>query len=215
MSAKKVASLEKQMANLRVAVANKNAAATPSSSKSTKGGKKKKRAAINPGGGAIASFTISHTELLVTSVSTNDSGVGKGNVELQPKSFTVANKFAALMERYKFNKLVIEYRPLVGSTVGGAVSFGIDWNATLVDKDRAQISGLSPNVSCAVAATTKLNLPVSQLQARKWLVLTGTSDSVDTKVGRLLFAVTGDKNKSMGEFWVHYIVEMQGLNIAA
>lgn len=132
-----------------------------------------------------------------------------------PKSFAFLATLFNSFERIKYVKLHISYRPAVGTTQGGMVSYAIDWTSSQKDKDRKALSSFTPN--CAHAAwqdtsSKPLVLPPSRLQSRVWYLNNDGADLVDRAPGRLLYAVDASSSVELvvGELWVDYEVVLSG-----
>lgn len=133
-----------------------------------------------------------------------------GQFDIGPSSFTFLKNLFGSFERYRWHRLHIYYKPAVGTTAKGLVSYGADYTIKKVSQTRVQISSLTPNASHAVWAdsTAKpLVIPSNMLQSRSWYTAEG--DGVDKFTARLCWAVNADPGL-IGELWVSYDVEMSG-----
>lgn len=109
------------------------------------------------------------------------------------------------------------YKPAVGTTYGGLVALGMDWDFQGVDVERSKISAFTPSQTMAAWADTEsraMVLPSDKLMSRNWY--TPRSDAwQDRGPGKLHWAVEGTAEtggKTLGEIWVDYTVVMEGTN---
>lgn len=165
---------------------------------------------------------LARTELLYTVAS---SPIGSA-IFLAPDNLPWLKNLAKAFERYKFHKLVIEYRPLVGTTQGGSIALGIDWASASttadmdVDSDLYVLVGAAPTKAKVMACTPsidmpswqsgKLVVPASRLMSRAWYEL-GTIPT-DTSVYDFGpgFLAQISSLASSGEIWLHYDITMTG-----
>lgn len=164
-------------------------------------------------------ITISRKELF-KSIRTDATGKDANYSDLVPSNFNVLKKLSHSFERIRWLKCHVYYKPAVGTTKGGLVTVGIDWDFSapeIVKIDRKLATGYTPSATCAIwddMEPTKMVLPPGKLMSRQWYHLssTGTSDRYDEAPGRLVYAVeSGDaKDMTVGEIWVEYTVVMSG-----
>lgn len=168
---------------------------------------KKKRPASAPGEGDIR---IKRNEL-VREIKTSAAGEYKDQFDLNPTSFTFLKNLYGSFERYRWHKIHVYYKPAVGTTTDGLVSYGFDYTLSKTGLSRPQISALTPNTSHAVwADSTARPLVVSNamLMSRAWYVDGG--DSVDKSTARCCIAANSSPSKVLGEIWVSYDIQMSG-----
>lgn len=104
------------------------------------------------------------------------------------------------------------WKPAVGTTVGGLITYGIDWDSDSPKTDRVAISAYTPNATHAVWADNSsrpLIIPPQRLMSRLWYTFDSTAKQ-DAQPGIVVWAVEGDKSKLMGEFWMRYKVKFSG-----
>lgn len=137
-----------------------------------------------------------------------------GQFALGPPSFAFLKNLYGSFERYRWHSLSVYYKPAVGTTTNGLVSYGIDYTASKTDQTRVQISTFTPNASHAVWADStnkQLVVPKNMLMSREWYVDGG--DTVDKVTGNICYAATTTAPSAktvLGELWVKYDVELAG-----
>lgn len=179
--------------------------------------KRKNKAAGNrltqsdPGG-----MTIARRELLMeVAIAANKDAVYK-MADLRPDNFHFLKGIAKSFERFRFTKLNIYWKPAVGTTYGGMVAIGIDWDfSDNTAQTRADITSYTPSQSFSCWSDTErtpLVLPPSRLQSRNWYATSATT--FDGGVGRLKIAANGETSpntsKTVGELWIDYRVQFSG-----
>lgn len=188
---------------------NKPAQACPQPAKQGKG--KKRRNKKGSSGTPEGVMHFSRHEL-VTTLSTGSDGKVHVSLALHPSAFPFLKGLGNLFERIQWKQIKVYYKPAVGTTVGGLVSYGISWDSTAKD-DRSKIASLTPNTSCAVwadQASKPMTLPSNRLQSRNWYVL-DAGEAGDKQPGTLEVAVESEKKSStVGEIWIQYAVTLMG-----
>nr|QXN75441.1 MAG: hypothetical protein [Grapevine-associated sobemo-like virus 1] len=185
--------------------------------------KRQSRGMAGPSG--EGSMTLSRREL-VASVKAGDpnrnGGDGMGHIDLLPNSFSFLRGIAGNFDRVKWMRISIYFKPAVGSTIGGLVTVGVDWDFAGNNLTRQNVSALTPCFTIQVSHDGEgrpLNLPANKLQSRAWYTpyAERTVPLVDKGPGRVHWAVTSSQPKDtvLGELWVHYSVTMQGTNPSA
>lgn len=136
-------------------------------------------------------------------------------IDMIPSNLSLLSKFT-MFDRVKWNKFHLFYKPGVGSTFNGFVSYGVLWAFNETSATRSQISALTPNRSHALwfdGETTPLVCPVSKLQTRPWYTPTDANDAVERAPGRILITTSCPDAKAtavVGELWVDYSVTLTG-----
>lgn len=132
-------------------------------------------------------------------------------VDLEASKFKFLASLYNSFERIKFHRLAIVYKSAVGTTVGGMITYAIDWTCSSDPKDRATLSSYTPNMSHPVWESPKagIQLPAARLQSRAWYVNNSAADIVDRCPARLLYAAEAAP-QVVGEIWVEYDVTMSG-----
>lgn len=160
-----------------------------------------------------AAITISRSEVLETMVAvTQDMTYSSA---LSPHDLPWLSKLAAVFQCWQVIRAEIEWRPAVGTTVPGMVTWGFDWMSKKAPSSttRNSILALTPVVDSPVWKPARMVLPVSRLQTRKWYSVCRLDkgkypdDSLDFYPGYVLSAI--HKNGG-GELWLHYTVKLFG-----
>lgn len=135
--------------------------------------------------------------------------------------FPFLQNLARVYTRLKWERMVFEWRPAVGTTTNGILTYGVrlmDDNTT-PPTSRIQISALSPVNDHPVWQTSFMPVPSELLQSRKWYAIqragTGVTnpDLVDLGPGSLQYGFTVDtsaNDRMYGEFWISYTVTLDG-----
>lgn len=169
---------------------------------------------------AQGEVVVSRSELLTT------PGTDVAGVVLHPANFPWLKKLALVFERYRFQNLRLEYRPLVGANTDGYAAFGVDWGTSsmsvslvgsqwhisrehLKSADKTNVLALTPSVDTPVwQRVPSLVVPQKMLQARLWYdTLTPASPISDYAPGYVQSIATA---ASKGEIWVHYTAHFAG-----
>lgn len=183
--------------------------------------KKKSKPRRKKNGGGVSDDGVIHLrrcELLKTITLSANSGDATGEVDLFPSSFSFLKGLYKSFDRLRWNSLEFYYKPAVGTTYGGLVSMGIDWDFVGTGVySRQQISALTPTSTCAAWADTQntpMRLPANRIQSRMWYT-PQSGENVDKGPGSLAWAASGTtetKATTLGEIWVRYSVTMSGTN---
>lgn len=163
---------------------------------------------------------ITKAELIQTVKLDANKTLYKSHIDIVPDSFPFLKNFFSSFDRIKFQSLKFYWKPFVGTTYGGALGMGVDWDWALSDADRSKISSLSPNVSQALWEDGErrypLILPKNRLQSRAWY-MPRASEWQDRGPGKVLIAADGSSSSSavtLGDVWVKYTVVLSGTNPA-
>nr|QED21512.1 hypothetical protein 3 [Mortimer virus] len=178
-----------------------------------KGGKRKNKgkATISNNAGTI---TLNRKERIMAVEVGNKTG--NGMFDIKPSNFTFLKQFS-MFDRVKWNKLVLTYRPGVGTTFNGMISYGVLWDFSKSAASRDQISALTPNTTHALwydGTACPMVLPRQKLQSRPWFTPVD-SDAVEQAPGRIFWAadtpdVVAPNKMVVGEFWAEYSVTLTG-----
>lgn len=201
--------------------------ATPTQSNLSVGqtrGRRRNRRGRARGGGNINVNTgdviITKAELITTVKLPANSASVKGHIDIIPDSFPFLKNFFSSFDRVQYQSIRFYWKPLVGTTYGGALAMGVDWDWALSDADRTKISALSPSTSMALWEDGEkkypLILPKNRLQSRSWY-LPRADQWQDKGPGKVIYSVDGTSTKSeytVGDLWVKYTVVLSGTNPA-
>lgn len=178
------------------------------------GGKRRRNRRVKVANSA-GTITFSRVEKLddVTVVASRSSA--SGTIDIVPASFVFLKKFS-MFDKVRWNKLKLFYKPGVGATFNGFVSYGVLWDFSSDSANRAEISALTPNVSHAVwydGQAAPLNLPQNRLQSRPWFTPDDKKDLLEIGPGRIFWCAeigTQSAAITVGEIWAEYSITMTG-----
>lgn len=162
-------------------------------------------------------ISVSRKELLGTMKLERGKSDASGHWDLVPDSFSYLKGLFKSFDRVKWVAMKFHYKPAVGTTYGGLISLGMDWDYNQTDLSRDKISGFTPNQSFSAWTDTERNpmvLPASKLMSRDWY-LPRASEYNDKGPGKLHWAASGDAPtdvKVLGELWVQYTAVLHGTN---
>lgn len=162
---------------------------------------------------SLATVTLARSELLKV-IKTTSVKTGASVIKIIPSNFNLLNNIAGSFENVVFNKMHFYWKPAVGTTTNGMVSYGIDYAFKATEsKDRLWCSGLTPNFSHAIWCDTSgrpLVVPTKSLKTRlKYIIDAEKSD--DATFGQLLIAWdAGVENTTLGEIWCDYNITLSG-----
>lgn len=183
--------------------------------------KRKRRAGNKPAmGGGDGVIHLSRDELVTTIKVTKNTTSSTGHFDLVPSSFSFLKGIAKSFDRLVWNKIHIFYKPAVGSTFGGLVTYGVDWDfVTTNDIGRERISSLTPSATLAAWSdnqTKPLVLQPAKIQSRRFFSPNATTEDNSNKgPGKIHWATSVSAQAAdtiVGELWVSYSVTMQGTN---
>lgn len=161
-------------------------------------------------------MVLHRTELIRTiSLKANTSQIAD-YIDMIPANFQFLKPLSKAFERVRWTKLHVFWKPAVGTTYGGLVSYGFDWDLTGdTNVDRAKMSAYTPNASHAVwmdSQSRPMVIPPQKLMSRQWYT-PDAGDTVDKAPGRLMVAAQGTKEASdtvLGELWATYSITFAG-----
>nr|QED21517.1 hypothetical protein 3 [Stapleton virus] len=175
-------------------------------------GRKRKRARATVSNN-VGTVTLNRKEM-VLSVSVGNK-TGNGTFDIKPSSFSFLKQFS-MFDKIKWNKMHISYRPGVGTTFNGMISYGVLWDHNKTSATRDQISALTPNNTHALwydGQACPMVLPKGKLQSRPWFT-PNDSDLAEQGPGRFFYSATAPDvsgvGQVVGEFWADYSVTMTG-----
>lgn len=163
----------------------------------------------------LGQITLNRMEL-IRSVKVESSKETADYIDLVPSNLVFLKQFS-MFDRIKWNRASVVYKPAVGATFGGMVSYGVLWGFDKSPKTRGEIAALTPNQSHALwydGGSTPMVLPTAKLQTRPWFT-PDDADSVEKGPGRLCYvSSTSETGKTagteVGELWLDYSVTMTG-----
>lgn len=165
---------------------------------------------------AEGELTITKSEL-VKNVITSADGSARGLFGIVPDEFPYLKSLFGAFERVKWHSFACFYKPAVGTTVGGLITYGIDWDREGTNvRDRTQVSAYTPTTTTSIWCDNSARPLVAQqakLAGRLWYT-PRTGDSVDKGPGDLVYACNGPASSTVGELWVTYRVTMAGTRSA-
>lgn len=173
------------------------------------------------GGGPLTgdgTIRMKRTELVTSiSVSTGQTSAS-GVTPIKPSSFMFLKNIANSFDRSRWNSMKFFYKPAVGTTFGGLVSIGVNWDYVTAATTREKVVSLTPSATTAAWQDSEKNpmvLPSNRLQSRLWYQHNVSDADIETGPGRLHWAATCTKTGAdtvLGEIWVTYDIVMQGTN---
>lgn len=163
-------------------------------------------------------ISITRCELLRTVSTTVNKTESVFAVPLYPSADQMGFLFrlASCYCRLRWVSMKIEWRPSVGTTTNGIITYGVRFaeaDLTTAPKSRLDVASLFP-VNDHPVWQTAAPLVLSQelLMSRKWYSLL-TTDGVDLAPGGLQVGLSHDSTaaaQSRGEFWVTYTCVLDG-----
>lgn len=170
-------------------------------------------------GNSSAAFNVTEGELrlskseLYATVTTDAKGAASGSKHLHPDHISLLGSLATRFERLRWLGAKISWRPAVGTTQGGLITYGIDWDLTKGATTREKIAVYSPSATNAIWADTSsrpMVLAAHKLQTRPWYTPYAGDNNLDKEPGLLVYAASGPSNTVLGEFWIEYQVILSG-----
>jgi hypothetical protein len=133
----------------------------------------------------------------------------------EPKLPFLAN-LARVYTRYRWESLTFSWRPGVGTTTDGSVTYGVklmDADVAKNPSSRIEVSALYPVNDHPIWQGSNLPVAKSLLQSRLWYATYGSIDPVEQGPGTLQVGIAHDAltaDKYVGEFWITYTVTFDG-----
>lgn len=164
-------------------------------------------------------IVLQRDELLLQVVTTANKNESVFSKPLTPSSGLMPFLFqiSSCYQRIRWLKCHVTWRPGVGTSTNGIITYGFQFNDGAAPSSRADVTNLTPVNDHAVwqsGSSTPLVVPSDMLMSRKWYVLNSTSaDAYDKALGSFCCGVSHDSKattSTLGEFWVSYSVEMEG-----
>lgn len=159
----------------------------------------------------VASCTIARKEPLCL-VTTDGEGKAKMQVLLDPQDKSFFSGYlkaqSALWEQLRWKRLRFCWEPAVGTTQGGQLYAGFDWDSTGIvvqDLDMTKCTATSEHMTTALWKEASFAVPTS-FQHQKWLQHHVSAQDL----GSLIIYVMGPKNLTVGTISIDYSVEFAG-----
>lgn len=175
----------------------------------------KKRRSRRGGSGSMSNqssgtFRVSRREFLsdlkVDANKTDASFVSS----LDVRSFPWLKKIAGAFEQVIWHKAKIIYRPAVGTTTDGLVTYGVDWSFSKPSGiTKTFVQSLTPFMDHAVwQSPGDLVLPAARLQSRKSYVM--DKNEIPGFLVAWLSVTSNAASKTYGELYIEYDVTLMG-----
>lgn len=136
--------------------------------------------------------------------------------EIKPETFPWLGNVAKSFEKVKWHQMKVYWKPAVGTTVGGLVTFGIRWEYDKKSETRPAVAAQTPSKTGAVWEDGERNpmvVPANRLMTRTWYII--GAGKADGGPGQLEVGVTGPEAQVLGEVWVEYTVTLAGTRASA
>lgn len=171
--------------------------------------RKKNRGPAAESSGSVGCVRLRNAEIFLEVKSGDDGGIAT-SVKINPDSnlgYGHLRKLAEIYDQIKWHSLKFEWVPAVGTTEGGIVVVGLDWDSKIASSDLtiAKVSGLAPNFTTALYKTSALTANVARFSFVNWFQM-----HAGTTVATLCVAGTGPAKKTVGYIRAHYDVSLQG-----
>lgn len=177
--------------------------------------RKKKRAMATPAEsiGSIGCVRLRNAEIFLEVKSGSDGKINTSQA-VNPNSssgYGHLRKLAEIYDQIKWHSLSFEWVPAVGTTEGGLVVAGLDWDAKIdaANLTIAQVSGLSPNFTTPLYQRSTMVANVARFSYVNWFQLHNS-----VVLATICVAGNGPKDKTVGYIRVHYDVSLQGPRLA-
>lgn len=228
---KQIADLARQVAAMQTGSRNQSRGRSKSRgglrvryrSQSRKGPKQQRaKTPVAPKTTPSMSFNAGHARIakreLLVSLKTGDSENATLALVLNPTSVSseagYVKTMASIFDEMKWNKLSLHWIPAVGNTVGGLISFGIDWDSKTVDAaavKQGTVTALTPSISGKLNQERTMSVPAKKYQRQTWLSHHSTTS--EGVLGSLVAYASGPKNTTLGMFEISYDIEFQGTRL--
>lgn len=143
-------------------------------------------------------------------VVTDATGVFRGSVPISPTESKAAfgrlKALGELFDQMSWVKCVLKWHPSVGTTVGGDVCVGVDWDSKAPDTiDDSHVLACTPNFVTAVFKEHSMHVNLMKYQDKRWIRLHNGKP-----VATVLLSVSGPKSQRMGFITMEYTVRFMG-----
>lgn len=178
-------------------------------------GKKARNRRRKPRGGvAEGTVRMRRSELVALVNSEAGKTSGGGYFDVYPDSFSFLKTLITSFEQVVWHRVAFYWRPAVGTTVGGLITYGYDYAFRAASSDRTKVAVLTPSMTHALykdTSSTPLALAANKLQTRKFYTVVENADVVDKGPARFAYAFSGPGTATpLGEFWCEYDVTLSG-----
>lgn len=119
-------------------------------------------------------------------------------------------KISSSFDQIIWHQARVYYKPAVGTTFGGSLVIGVDWNPAATATTRATVQACSPVMEAAAWQPMQMVLPPARLQSRKFYFLTATA-AQDAAPAALLYNLkcsTVKEQTFLGDLWLEYRVSL-------
>lgn len=165
----------------------------------------------------LRTLTLSHKEFVRDIYAPQDAtnqifSINPGIKTSFPWLANIANNF----ETYRFTKLWFEYIPNVGTSTDGAITIAPDYDAADNNSDasKSTLFSFEDTLRSPLWATARMVCSPKNLQKQKNYFIRNSSlrTNLDIKMYdplSLIVLVTGAKDVTVGELWVHYTIVLE------
>lgn len=116
---------------------------------------------------------------------------------------------AKIYERMQWHSVQIHYVSSVGTTVGGSVAIGIDWDADKANLTLANVAAMTPSRQFPAHSAATLTIPAAALSSQRWYSTENDTEAPHPRV--CIYAAGGDlANKGFGYLRISYSVSFAG-----
>lgn len=137
-----------------------------------------------------------------------------GSVDLMCANLPWLSKLSACFDRIRWHRAILVWRPAVGTSTGGQLLMGPDWDSNISKVSATQVAALTPIYESPIWQGGQLALPSSRLMTRKEYFIRQDKDK-KTQVSEcspcgILYSVTGTADQPAGHLWLDYDVTLFG-----
>lgn len=133
---------------------------------------------------------------------------------IKPDDIPWLKVLSASFQRFRFERVALSWRPAVGTTFAGMVTYGVQWDCGTAPDTRAKVQTYTPAMDHPIWQSTDARpmvLPPSQLHSRQWFATSGSTDPIDKAPAAISIAASKvEKAILLGELWIEYDVILEG-----
>lgn len=120
---------------------------------------------------------------------------------------------AKLYERMKWHSVTVHYIGSVGSTVGGTVAVGIDYDTDITKPlTLAQVAAMQPNRQVSAFKNVSFTVPIKRMEPQRWMSTENDTEAPHPQV--CIHASGGDlAGKGYGYIRIAYHVSFAGFKL--